>query len=229
MQVVELIKQIPIFESLETADLEDLADATRLMSLKSGQTLFRKGDEGTALYIVRRGAVKIVLPSRIGDEIIVTILSEGEFFGEMSLLDGEPRSADAIAIDASDVLVLRRSDFLSFLQSNENAIKAVLSLLSRRLRLTDEMLEDTSFLSISSRLAKKLTQLALSYGQKEGDVIQIDLSLTQKELGDLIGATRESINKELRVLREKGIIRTEGNRIQILDLQKLKRKFHSIM
>lgn len=225
MGTIDLIRQIPIFESLEESDLSSLAASTRLLSLKPGQTLFHKGDEGTALYIVRRGTIKIVLPSRIGDEIIVTILPEGEFFGEMSLLDGEPRSADAIAIDASEVMVLRRNDFLHFLQSNINAIKSILSLLSKRLRSTDEMLEDTCFLSISIRLAKKLVELALSHGRKDDMGIHIDLSLTQKELGDMIGATRESINKELRALKEKKVITMKDNHIQILDLQKLKRKF----
>ncbi len=227
MSNIELIKQIPIFADLEESDLTTLSASTRLMSLKPGQTLFHKGDEGTALYIVRRGTIKIVLPSRIGDEIIVTILPEGEFFGEMSLLDGEPRSADAIAIDASEVLVLRRTDFLHFLQSNINAIKAILSLLSKRLRSTDEMLEDTCFLNISIRLAKKLVELAISHGRKAEDGIHIDLPLTQKELGDMVGATRESINKELRTLKEKQIIQMTGNHIQILDLQKLKRKFNA--
>ena len=127
MRAKELIKQIPLFRTLDDSDLDDLAAATRLMSLKSGQPLFHKGDEGTALYIVRSGTIKIVLPSRIGDEIIVSILTDGEFFGEMALLDGEPRSADAIAIDASQVIVLRRNDFLVFLQSNRNAIESILS------------------------------------------------------------------------------------------------------
>jgi len=229
MSPADLIKQIPLFNSLQDADVADLAAAARLKSLKPGQTLFHKGDEGTALYIVKHGTIKIVLPSRIGDEIIVTIITDGDFFGEMALLDGEPRSADAIAIDASQVLILRRQDFLRFLQSNVNAIKAILSLLSKRLRSTDELLEDTCFLSISVRLAKKLVDLAQTHGKKDNDGIQIELSLTQKELGDMIGATRESINKELRGLREKGLIRTQGNRIQIMDMEKLKRKFHGVM
>lgn len=230
MQAVELIKQIPLFKGLEDGDARDLAAATRLMSLKPGQPLFHKGDEGTALYILRKGTIKIVLPSRIGDEIIVTILSDGEYFGEMALLDGEPRSADAIAIDASQVVILRRNDFLLFLQSNLNAMKSILALLSRRLRSTDEMLEDTCFLSVSVRLAKKLVELAASHGSQAADkTIHIELTLTQKELGDMIGATRESINKELRTLREKGLIKKEGNNIRILDMDGLKRKFRAIL
>jgi len=222
MQPPEIIKHIPIFKTLSDSDLNDLIGSLRLKSLKQGQTLFWKGDEGTALYIIKKGTIKIVLPSTEGDEIIVTMFSEGDFFGEMALLDGEPRSADAVAIEPSEVFILSRNNFLSFLQSNVNAIESILSLLSKRLRRTDDMLEDTCFLNISARLTKKLAELAESHGRKDGNIIHIDLSLTQKELGDMVGATRESINKELKSLREQGLILTEESKIQILDISRLK-------
>jgi len=224
MTPIEILKQSPLFNSLEYADLEDLVSSMRVQSLKQGQALFHKGDEGTALYIVKRGAIKIVLPSKIGDEIIVTIFTVNDFFGEMALLDGEPRSANAVAIEPTEVFVLNRNNFLSFLKSNINAIQSILSSLSKRLRLTDEFLEDTCFLSISARLAKKLFELAESHGKKEDNIVNIDLSLTQKELGDMIGATRESTNKELKILRNRGLISTDGNRIKINDMVRLKRR-----
>jgi len=224
VQPHEIIKQIPIFKTLSDSDLNDLVSSLRLKSLKQGQTLFWKGDEGTALYIVKKGTIKIVLPSTEGDEIIVTMFSEGDFFGEMALLDGEPRSADAVAIEPSEVFILSRNNFLSFLQSNVNAIKSTLSLLSKRLRRTDDMLENTCFLNISARLVKKLIELAESHGRTKGSEVLIDLSLTQKELGDMIGATRESVNKELKALRKQGLIITEESKIQILDISRLKSK-----
>jgi len=224
MTPIEILKQSPLFNSLEYADLEGLVSSMRVQSLKQGQALFHKGDEGTALYIVKRGAIKIVLPSKIGDEIIVTIFTVNDFFGEMALLDGEPRSANAVAIEPTEVFVLNRNNFLSFLKSNINAIQSILSSLSKRLRLTDEFLEDTCFLSISARLAKKLFELAESHGKKEDNIVNIDLSLTQKELGDMIGATRESTNKELKILRNRGLISTDGNRIKINDMVRLKRR-----
>ena len=224
MTPIEILKQSPLFNSLENADLESLVSSMRVQSLKQGQTLFHKGDEGTALYIVKRGAIKIVLPSKIGDEIIVTIFTVNDFFGEMALLDGEPRSANAVAIEPTEVFVLNRNNFLSFLKSNINAIQSILSSLSKRLRLTDEFLEDTCFLSISARLAKKLVELAESHGKKEENIVNINLNLTQKELGDMIGATRESTNKELKMLRDRGLISTDGNRIKIHDMVRLKRR-----
>lgn len=220
----KLLNKIPLFNSLSDSDLGNLSESVRLQSLKKGQTLFRKGDEGSSLYIIKQGTIKIVLPSRLGDEVIVTMFSAGDFFGEMALFDGKPRSADALAMEPSQIYVLNRNDFLIFLQSNINAMKSILSQLTNRLRNTDDFLESTCFLSVSARLAKKLLELAESYGQNDGDKVYIDLSLTQKEIGDMIGSTRESINKELKILRDKGLITMQENKIQIVDITRLKRR-----
>ncbi|MBW2606623.1 MAG: Crp/Fnr family transcriptional regulator [Deltaproteobacteria bacterium] len=222
----QLLNKIPLFNSLSDSDLESLSESVRLQSLKKGQTLFRKGDEGASLYIIKQGTIKIVLPSRLGDEVIVTIFSEGDFFGEMALFDGKPRSADALAMESTKIYMLSRKDFLLFLHSNINAMESILSQLTKRLRDTDDFLEGTCFLNVSARLAKKLLDLAESYGQKDGDKVYIDLNLTQKELGDMIGSTRESINKELKILRDKGLITKQENKIQIIDMARLKRRAH---
>ena len=224
MDRIELLRKIPLFSALSDEILRNLSNTVRLQKIKQGQVIFRKGDEGTALYILRSGTIKIVLPSRLGAEIIVSIFSDGDFFGEMALLDGEPRSADAVAIKPSELLVLSRKDFLSFLQSDVNAVNSILSVLTKRMRKTHDLLEDVCFLNISQRLSKLILELGKIYGRDEGDCINIDISLTQKELGDMIGATRESINKELKLLRERGLIEMRQNKIQICDLSRLQRK-----
>jgi len=215
-----------LFQSLSDEDIERLAASLRYRPLKKGETLFRKGDEGNSLYIVRSGSIRIVLPSESGEEVSPAILSEGDFFGEMALLDGMSRSADAVALEASEVFALNRRDFLSFLLNNENAIQSIFSFLSMRLRKTDDLLEDVCFFNISTRLARRLVELAANYGrQKEGeDIIRIDLRLTQKDLASMVGVTRESINKEMKVLRERNLISTRENMIQILNLTRLKRR-----
>ncbi|MBW1643065.1 MAG: Crp/Fnr family transcriptional regulator [Deltaproteobacteria bacterium] len=220
----QLLNKIPLFNSLSDSDLKSLSECVRLQSLKKGQTLFRKGDEGSSLYIIKQGTIKIVLPSRLGDEVIVTIFSEGDFFGEMALFDGKPRSADALAMESTKIYMLSRKDFLLFLHSNINAMESILSQLTKRLRDTDDFLEGTCFLNVSARLAKKLLDLAESYGRQDADSVYIDLDLTQKELGDMIGSTRESINKELKILRDKGLITMQENKIQIIDITRLKRR-----
>ena len=226
MKPEEFLRGVDLFHSLSTEDGEHLARAVKRRSLKKGEALFRKGDEGNSLYIVKSGRIKIVLPSDAGDEVSPAILSEGDFFGEMALLDGMPRSADAIALEPTELFALNRSDFLSFLLNNEKAIQSIFSNLSMRLRKTDDLLEDVCFLTISTRLAKKLVELAEVHGSQDEakGIIQIDLRLTQRDLASMVGVTRESINKELRVLREKGLIGTEGNAIQILDMIRLKRR-----
>lgn len=222
-----ILKKVPLLQPLSESDLDNLSQSLRVQRLRKKEALFRKGDEGTALYIVKTGNIKIVLPSKVGEEVILAIFSEGDFLGEMSLLDQKPRSADAISIDESEVYVLNRSDFLSFLQKSENAMKCVLSCLSGRLRKTDDMVEDASFLTVSGRLAKKLIELAREFGlEDKGGGVRIGLRLTQQEIADLVGATRESINKELRVLRDKGLVSLEEGYVRISDLERLRRRVH---
>lgn len=224
MDMLQFLRQVPLFQSLGPEESNDLASSFRSQSFKKGETLFRKGSEGTELYIIRRGSVKIVVPSSEGSEVVLAIFSEGDFFGEMSLLDGLPRSADAVALEPSEVYVLNRSDFLRFLHNNENAIHFILRSLSLRLRKTDDLLEDTCFLRIPARFAKRLLELAETHGHREGNSVEIDMQLTQSDLAGLVGASRESINKTLRLMREKGLISIEKNLIRIYDLEIIKRR-----
>ncbi|HPQ43431.1 MAG TPA: Crp/Fnr family transcriptional regulator [Syntrophales bacterium] len=228
MKLENFLRKVHLFQSLSHHDSERLAASLKRRFLKKGEALFRKGDEGTTLYIVKSGSVKVVLPSEMGDEVAPAILSEGDFFGEMSLLDGLPRSADAVALESSELLALNQKDFLVFLKDNEKAIQSILSYLSMRLRKTDDLLEDAHFLNISTRLARRLVELSQKYGnqKEEGGPIQIDLRLTQNDLASIVGATRESINKELRILRERGLVSTEGNIITILNMERLAIRAH---
>ncbi|MBN2397492.1 MAG: Crp/Fnr family transcriptional regulator [Deltaproteobacteria bacterium] len=226
MKPEDFLERISLFQSLKHDDRACLAAALKRRSLKKGEALFRKGDEGTSLYIVKSGSVKVVLPSEMGDEVAAAILAEGDFFGEMALLDGMPRSADVVALEPSELLALNQKDFLAFLTGNEGAILAIFSYLSLRLRRTDELLEDAHFLNIPTRFARRLVELARKHGRRktEEGPIEIDLHLTQKDLASIVGTTRESINKELRTLREKGLVNTEGNTLQIIDLERLEKR-----
>ncbi len=226
MKDEEFLSQVPLFHSLSEEAMKGLLANIRKIRFKKGEALFKKGMDGDSLFIIKRGKVKIVIGSEDGEEIILAIFSVGDFFGEMSLLDGMPRSADAVAIEDTEVMMLNRREFINFLIGNEQAIRSILQSLSMRLRKTDDMLEDTCFLNISDRVRKKLLELAESYGIEEKKSILIDLDITQRELAGMVGATRESVNKSLRILREKGIISTEGGRIRIHNLSLL-RKRHS--
>jgi len=226
MKPEEFLQGVSLFQSLSDSDRESLAASLKRRSLKKGEALFRKGDEGSTLYIVKAGSVKIVLPSEMGDEVAAAILSKGDFFGELALLDGMPRSADVIALEPSELLALNRGDFIAFLTGNEGAIVAIFSYLSMQLRRTDELLEDAHFLNIPTRFARRLVELGRKYGSaaEEGGPVEIGLRLTQRDLASIVGTTRESINKELRVLREKGLVTAEGDTLQILDMERLEKR-----
>jgi len=141
----------------------------------------------------------------------------------MALLDGLPRSADAIALEEAYLYGLNRSDFLSFLIHNEKAVNAVLSALSMRLRRTNDLLAEMCFLNLTVRLAQKLVELAEQKGPCETDPREYRLEMSQQEFGNILGVSRESINKELKPLRDKGIVSVSRNCIHIHDLATLKR------
>ena len=223
MNPLALLKQIPLFGTFQPADHEQLAGLLRRRNLKKGDVLFRKGDEGTALYIIIKGRIKITVPSKLGDEITLAILGQSDFFGEMALLDSLPRSADATAVEETLLYVLNRSDFLSFLIHNENAVRSILYALSSRLRKTDDFLTEVCFLNISARLARRLLEMSESLIRENNPGASMELKLTQKDLASLLGTTRETINRELKILRDRGIVSTSRNLITIHNLELLKR------
>lgn len=218
-----VLKKIPLFASLSEADLQNLTSLLRRKQLGKGELLFQQGDEGTALYILAQGRIKISLSRRM-DNVTLAILGQGEFLGEMALLDDLPRSADAIALEDSQLYVLNRKDFLSFLSNNGHTVYAILNSLSRRLRKTDDQLAEMCFLNLSARLAKRLVDLAETQEPEAGSPGSYDLKISQQELGNILGVSRESINKELKILRNKNVVSTLRNSIRILDLESLKKR-----
>jgi CRP/FNR family cyclic AMP-dependent transcriptional regulator len=218
------IAKVALFKDLASDDLADLANLLWEFKVNKGDAIYRRGMIGDALYIILEGAVKIVLFSPKGDERIVTIFSEGEFFGEMALLDGMPRSANAIAIKPSKLFFLNNSDFKRFLKKNDAPFEKILSALSARLRKTEELLKDISFLNLQARLAKKLLEIGKTFGHMDGNTLQINLKLTQKELGAMVGANRVQISTELGVLRKEGLISVKDFTISIYDIKGLKQR-----
>ena len=219
-----LLKQVPMFRTLRADDSRHIAALLQKHTLRKGDVLFRNGEEGHSLYMITAGKIKIVRQSRDGDEMILAVLSTGDFCGEMALLDGLSRSADAVAVEETHLYGLNRKDFLAYVMNNETAVKAILSALSKRLRKADDFLEDIFFLKVAARLAKKLIELAMGNGLQEGGNGPIKLSVTQKDLAGMIGTTRESVNKELRTLREKNLVSLSGSAILIHNLEALRQR-----
>jgi CRP/FNR family transcriptional regulator/CRP/FNR family cyclic AMP-dependent transcriptional regulator len=220
------LAQVPLFAELPPDRLRELAQMCRRRVYQRGETIFHKGDPGSGLYILTGGQVKIVLPSETGEEALLAVLEAGDFFGELALFDGLPRSATVVAVQNAEVLVLHRDDFLGFVARNPEVAIALFGVLSRRLRAADELIQDAVFLDVPGRLAKRLLELAERHGRQTPQGIAIELKLTQQDLAAMIGATRESVNKHLGWMRDRRLIALDRQRITVLRPDELRKRIY---
>lgn len=213
-------------EALPAEPTALLTSAVQRKHFTAGETIFQKGDPGDAMCVIIRGQVRIVLPSEGGDEALIATMDDGDFFGEMSLIDGQPRSATIIATQPTDTVVVRREGFQDFLRAHPEAAIDMLTALSARIRQSDEFIADAAFLDVPGRLAKKLLELAQKYGRQTPSGVAIALRITQRDLAAMIGATRESVNKHLQSFRAQGMITLEGRRMIVKDLDRLAKRIY---
>lgn len=190
---------------------------------RRGQTIFQKDDAGSAMMAVLAGRVRISTVSAEGKEMTLNVINPGEVFGEIALLDGKPRSADATAIDETTLLVLERRDFLPFVLNNQDLTARLLAILCERLRRTSVALEDIALFDLPVRLGRVLLKLGEDYGRQTDAGLRIDMKLSQKDLSNLVAATRESINKQLRTWREAGMVTIDGGYLILTRPARLKR------
>jgi CRP-like cAMP-binding protein len=221
---LEALGRCRLFAGLGPEALQTIARTLRVRHFRRGEVLFHEGDPGDALFIVASGAIKVVVPSDEGEEAILATLRRGDFLGELALLDGAPRSASAIALEATDTLTLPRAQFRA-LTSMEPAIRdALLAALARELRRLTTHVAELHFLDLTGRLAARLARLAEENGEVMPDgSIRLDAPLTQSDLAAMIGATRQSVNKLLREFEQDGLLRLERDTIVVPDVQALAR------
>ncbi len=207
---IELCKKILnasfLFESLDSTELERLIAYTRRKKFKKKETVFSKGDDGGQLYAILSGKVRINTLSMEGKEVTLRLIEAGDFFGEIAMFDHETRSASAIMHEAGELLIIEQANFKKFLEQTPKTAFTLIMALCSRLRHTTELLEDTLFLNLPVRLAKKLIDLADKHGQPNDDGILINIKLSQTELGHCVNSSRESINKLLREWSQANII-----------------------
>ncbi len=211
----QLLSRITIFEGLSPDELEHLLEITTTRQLRARQVLFRKGDPGKQLFGVMRGRLRVSAADADGKEVVFAFLDPGEVIGEIALLDSNARSATVEAIEPSELLTLHRRDLIPFLEQHPKVAIQLAAVLAGRLRRLDELVEDMAFLTVPGRLAKKLLTLVEVYGRETPDGIRIDRKLPQHELGELVGVTRESINKQLRAWVDRGIVSVDRGFITI--------------
>jgi CRP/FNR family transcriptional regulator, cyclic AMP receptor protein len=212
MNNLAILRHHPIFGELPRASIERLSSCLTLRRVRHGTTIFAKGDAGTELIAVLSGRVKISVPSQDGREAVLNVVHEGEVFGEIALLDGRVRTADAVAITDCELMIIERRRFLPVLSEQPEVAIKLIEVLCFRLRQTSEQVEDVMFLNLKARMAKLVLRLA---DEAEGPLPRRIL-VTQQEMSRMIGVSRESINKQLRSWARAKWVRLERGGIVVL-------------
>jgi len=210
MSANEVLKRVPLFNDLSEAEVSRFADVTREREYPKNSVILFEDDPGDALYIVSTGQVKVVLIGEDGREVILSVLGDGDFFGEMSLIDDEPRSAHVIAMKDSQLLVLRRDDFQSRLEEQPKIALKLLRVLVQRLRRADEKIGGLVLLDVNGRVAQLLLDLA-----EESGGPRITRRLTHHTIAQMIGSSRETVSRAMRELVERGTIDVSRREITI--------------
>lgn len=218
-----LLARHVLFRGLAAEVLDDVVAMSVTKKLQDGQVLFLKGETGGGLYGVLGGKVKLTVTSSTGRELILCVMREGDIFGEIALLDGGPRTASAVTIGPTLLLMVPHREFSAYLRRNPDLCCYLLNTLCSRLRSTNKRVEDAVFRGLPERFAKHLLDLARQHGRESPDGAGTTLNLSQQALGQMLGISRESANKQLQVWRRRGWIALGRNRLVICDAAALGR------
>lgn len=212
----ELLRRVSLFEGVADTDLDDIVPLLRKRKCVRGQPIVEVDTPGSSLYLVERGQLKVVL-SKGDKEAILSLLKDGDFFGEMSLLDGKERSADVVALRASELYELSRDDFLRYVESHPKALLNILQMLSDRLRKADAIISDLTLLDVYGRVARFFLQLAEEEGEESEEGILIRKPPSQQQIAGMLGASRETINRVISEFVRRGIFLKDGRKLVIAD------------
>lgn len=212
MSVATTLQAIPLFAHLTDEELARMGELTRQRKHPKGSVILFEDDPGDALYVVIEGQVKVVLIGEDGREVILATLADGDFFGEMSLIDDKPRSAHVIAMETSNLLVLRRDDFQRCLEDNPRIALGLLRALTKRLRLADSKIGGLVLLDVTGRVARLLLEMA-----DENDGVVISRKVTHHQIAQMIGSSRETVSRTMRTLIDENLIEVAGKTITVRD------------
>jgi CRP-like cAMP-binding protein len=216
LAVAERLRRVPLFQQLNEAELERVARAAREKSYPKHSVILFEDDPGDALYVVLRGQVKVVLVGEEGREVILSILKDGDFFGEMALIDDQPRSAHVIATEESQLIVLRRDDFSRCLEESPRIALGLLQALSRRLRRADDKIGGLVLLDVNGRVARLLLEMA-----DEHDGQHIPRKVTHHTIAQMIGSSRETVSRTMREFADQGLVEVSRQSIALKDRSRL--------
>lgn len=221
---VTVLGSSPLFAALDAEAQGELRRRMNEVTIGRGETLFAEGDPGDRLYVVSQGKVKLGRTAADGRENLLAVLGPGEMFGELSLFDPGPRTATATAVTAATLHGLGHDDLEPLLKQRPEVAGRLLAALARRLRRTNEAMGDLVFRDVPGRVAKALLDLAKRFGVESEEGLRVTHDLTQEELAQLVGASRETVNKALADFASRGFLRLEGRAVMILDIERLSRR-----
>lgn len=222
IDVAEALGESQIFGALLDEELAALVRFGALVHYPAGRTIFAKGDPGDGLMVVLAGRIKIGSLAADGREVVLNFVGPGQVLGEVAVLDGQPRTMNATALEPADVFLLRRKAVLSFLEEKPLVTIRLVGVLCQRLRRITEMHEEKALLNMAPRVARGLLRLAAEHGRRTGEGVLIDLELSQAELGAFVGLSRENVSRQFAAWRDGGIVARRGGRILIRAPEDLK-------
>jgi CRP-like cAMP-binding protein len=214
-----MLHNYDLFSKLSPKQIDRLAACIVTKSVPHGTNIFAKGDPGSSLFAICQGIVKITVPSVDGHDAVFNLINKGDIFGEIALLDGGPRTADAVAVTDCELFVIERRDFLPLIREEPDIALKLIEILCARLRRTTEQAENLMFLHLPGRLARAL----LRHSEVDERTCERKVTVTQKDLGNMIGMSRESTNRQLRIWEEQKWVRLERGGIVILSKKALER------
>ncbi|MBO0870831.1 MAG: Crp/Fnr family transcriptional regulator [Micromonosporaceae bacterium] len=220
----EVLARSGIFQGVDPEAAEALAKDLETLEIRKGEVLFNEGDLGDSLYIILSGKMKLGRRAADGRQNLVSIMGPSDMVGELSLFDPGPRTATATALTDSRLSRLRKQALRPWLTNRPEIAEQLLRVLARRLRRTNDALADLIFTDVPGRVAKNLLQMASKFGTREAGVLRVTHDLTQEELAQLVGASRETVNKALADFASRGWLRLDGKSVIILDPERLARR-----
>ncbi len=219
-----MVRRAPLFAALDDTAIAGLMESMEHSRMERGDVLFREGDRGDRLYVITEGKIKLGRTSPDGRENLLAILGPGEMFGELSLFDPGPRTATATAIAETQLIALGNEQLHAFLAAHPRVAATLLAALARRLRRTNENLADLVFTDVPGRVAKALLDLSSRFGRPADHGVLVAHDLTQEELAQLVGASRETVNKALADFAGRGWLKLEARAVLIQDVERLQRR-----
>ncbi|MBC8174127.1 MAG: Crp/Fnr family transcriptional regulator [Candidatus Marinimicrobia bacterium] len=221
----DLLATVPIFSDLSKSEMDHLCDIVIHRSYKKGNMILMEDEFGDTFFIIKEGSVKITRLSEDGREVILAMLGEGEFFGEMSLLDGQTRSANAIALEDSEALILKRVEFIALLKKYPKVSISLLRELTQRLRKSDQQIESLSLSNAEHKIGITLLRLADEMGTIRHGKVTIKNLPYQQDIANMAGTSRETVSRTLKILEERNLIERTEHSLIILDYLQFKRLF----